>query len=380
MYEHWTVGDVVEIDVADIPAHAARTPDSGEYDSDSPEEDKCIVFVHGWRMLEWERRYFANTAYKRLWHQGYMGRFVFFSWPTEYTERWEDAWFDFNDDQPPKDKSNYANSERKAYISGTGLRNLLLDLRGQHGVMNVSMFAHSMGNIVASEALRIHASESGSGRLINTYIACQSSMAAHAYDANLAERTPNTLLNLGPMWKTPEYYAANPYTGQPYFSNITNATRFVNFYNPIDSALSGWLHGQDLKPNNGMMPQITPHNNFWCNFPRLPLDPLPFYNPALIGELCYYWSIASQPLGDRRDLSVMDDIYEIYSHCVQARSVALGATMLVNTADENFNLNSGFADVAQRFGNTRADHSAQFLGTNIIRHEFWTKLIEALNF
>ena len=43
-----------------------------------------ILFVHGWNMETWEKDRFAETAFKRLYWQGYQGRFGEFRWPTDY--------------------------------------------------------------------------------------------------------------------------------------------------------------------------------------------------------------------------------------------------------------------------------------------------------
>ena len=100
MYDHYT---------ADPQEQGNPISDSGDSNSVKREEilqtprlvglgdqtkhdtNDYILFVHGWRMQRWERIVFAQTAFKRLWHSGYKGRFGFFSWPTEYTpivERW----------------------------------------------------------------------------------------------------------------------------------------------------------------------------------------------------------------------------------------------------------------------------------------------------
>jgi hypothetical protein len=42
-------------------------------------EKDYILFVHGWRMKPHEKYSFAETSFKRLWHQGYRGRFGSFS-------------------------------------------------------------------------------------------------------------------------------------------------------------------------------------------------------------------------------------------------------------------------------------------------------------
>ena len=65
------------------------------YNENSHESEDYILFVHGWRMKPYEKTFFAETAYKRLWWNGYKGRFGVYHWPTEWVERWD--WFDFTD-------------------------------------------------------------------------------------------------------------------------------------------------------------------------------------------------------------------------------------------------------------------------------------------
>ena len=49
---------------------------------DSPSETKQLaVFVHGWRMPDWEAKNFAETMFKRLYWQGFQGRLAALRWP-----------------------------------------------------------------------------------------------------------------------------------------------------------------------------------------------------------------------------------------------------------------------------------------------------------
>ena len=356
MYEHWTVGDTITINVSDIPDQPSKTTDSGAYTADSFEEDDCIVFVHGWRMLRWERRYFASTAYKRLWHKGFKGRFFHFSWPTEWTDR-PSGFFRDRFGNRPEDPDNYADSEEKAYHSATGLRVLLTNLKSQYGANAVRMFSHSMGGVVASEALLQHSKISGGGTLLNTFAPCQAAMAAHAYDQTANERTPSAF-NLSDEWDTPEVYASYQFTpAKQYFDGITRAGAIVNFHNHEDDALDGWIAGQDLKPNWNI---IDEDYNYGV--------------PVLGGPESFYHRPDFQ---GPRYLNLLNDVYEIYAHAANARSFALGAEDV--DAFPAVDLNNGFSNAAANFSDTSEDHSAQFRATNMIRHEFWHALLEEFN-
>ena len=196
MYEHYTLGDTVAMDAAVIPTTATEINEFS-YTTSSPEEDDYILFIHGWRMLPWERRYFAETAYKRLFWVNYRGRFGLFSWPTEHCDP---AW---------SEPGNYDRSEQKAWHSGAGFRNLLVKLDALYPD-RVRVMAHSMGNIVASEALRHEAVSGSPNPIAHTYIASQSASVAHAYDA-----AGPTVVETDMSTGTPEVYAVYPQRAVP---------------------------------------------------------------------------------------------------------------------------------------------------------------------
>jgi len=81
------------------------------------------------------------------------------------------------------DPRNFDNSEFIAWQSAAGLRNKLKDLNAEYPG-HVYMLAHSMGNIVAGEALQL-AAQNGDGRVVNTYVASQAALPAHDYDATV---------------------------------------------------------------------------------------------------------------------------------------------------------------------------------------------------
>ncbi|HLX68017.1 MAG TPA: alpha/beta hydrolase, partial [Verrucomicrobiae bacterium] len=180
MYERWTVGDGNGGTPSATAALSMRLP-SGimtpfQYYSFSPEENEYILFVHGWNLAPWERDAFAETAFKRLYWQGYKGRFGAFQWPTEYGFSGTISGI--------FDADNFDNSEFNAWSSGEGLLGALNRLNNQYPGQ-VYLMAHSMGNVVAGEALKL----AGSNQVVNTYIAMQGAVAAHAYDPTTDIRT-----------------------------------------------------------------------------------------------------------------------------------------------------------------------------------------------
>jgi hypothetical protein len=171
MYDTWTVS-------------GSAASGGGAYSSTSPELNQYILFVHGWNMTSDEKDQFANTAYKRLWWQNYKGRFGAFDWPTE------------------TGFTTFDPSEAAAWTSAQAMAGLLTSLNSQYN-NSVYMFAHSLGNVVAGEALKII----GTGNVVNTYVACQAAIAAHAYDPGTGGWTP-----ILPGYNTPDDLANYPPT------------------------------------------------------------------------------------------------------------------------------------------------------------------------
>ncbi|HLL89591.1 MAG TPA: Calx-beta domain-containing protein, partial [Tepidisphaeraceae bacterium] len=292
LYEHWTVGDTVSwgnlrdpgdpgtpaVPIQAYPAVAnaaskltASGPTTATERALYPED--YVLFVHGWRMQPAERRSFAETAYKRLYWQGFKGRFGMFSWPTEWTET---DWTDFATSAATR--RNYDNSELKAYASAPALRNLIAQLG--EADYDVHLLAHSMGNVVASEALRLEAMSASPQHIVKTYVASQAATVASAYDPNVMANSDNHLhAAYGyDAWPkdlrsdTPDIYTNFPATGKAYFENIGSAAeKSYNFFNPNDGAVGQpevWPANQALKPDFDFFDNLsygydTPTNRFF---------------------------------------------------------------------------------------------------------------------
>ena len=172
-------------------------------------------------MKTWEKDRYAETAFKRLYWQGYQGRFGAFHWPTA------------------QNAVQFGASESQAWLSAQGLLNKLNDLNAEYPG-HVYLAAHSLGNVVAGEALRL----AGSTPVVNTYVAMQGAVASHAYDPS------TTTYNLGAFYDgAPDCYAHYWTAGAPcYFNATAGAGTYVNFFNTNDWALNFWLNFQNLKP------------------------------------------------------------------------------------------------------------------------------------
>ena len=300
-----------------------------------------VLFVHGWRMKRWERIAFAQTAFKRLWHLGYQGRFGVFSWPTKYTDV-RNFWVE----KIPAHLTNYDESDQRAYTSAQALYFLLLKLKQEGYATHI--FAHSMGNIVTSEALRTESETKNPQKLVQVYIASQAAVPAQAYDENV----PDTSLSKWD-WRIPNVYLHYPASGTasnlPYFSKINLAAKnLVNFYNPLDYALSGYLIGQAAKPDFGYG-YVSPFGVNLGGFTR---------GHSSLFALHLY---------------IPEQRYEIFAYAAPGHSLALGAQKDIGTPftkSEQINLHQAFG-----FSDADIDHSAQFEDTFGKRQAYWNQLL-----
>ena len=389
MYEVWTladnngnpVGDTTEFrnprNVGQTPAavvpfstNVAPTIDSGPTDdlARSLDSQDYTLFVHGWRMKTDERRAFAEAAYKRLYWQGYKGRFGMFSWPTEWMDT-EALPGGFPNVFSARVVNNFNNSEMKAYASAGALRTLINSLDAGH--YSVNLYAHSMGNIVASEALRQEAvlNSTANQTFLHTYVASQAAVSAAAYNpdvlnnpANVSWYGSNSDAIIGP-----DIYSHFTAGGLSYFGGIGRvAGRIYNFFNPNDgaiAALTAWPLNQYLKPSTEtpLDYRYDPETGHFIET-----------NPRILG-LGIHW---------RKDLNLADpyDAYAVMAYAAPSRSKGLGAVAGVaapfNTAGE-VNLKSAFnSDPKNNFTSSRDDHSGQFNLDYPQRHMYWHVLMQ----
>jgi hypothetical protein len=237
--------------------------------------DDYLLFVHGWNMAPADKKEFAETAFKRLYWQGYSGRFGTFNWPTFY-----DA-----DPTLPRDwpfagqaaNLTYFASEFQAWRSGEALKNVLSSLQqpDDAGNVHVNVMAHSMGNYVTAEALRLWRLQS-TEPLVDTYIAMQGAVSAGVYGS---DATDGLQVGDSSLFDLYRYFAAgtpqgNPVNGRPYMSDPSStsatwsqsaATHRVNMFNEQDFALTNfktWRAANTLKPlSTNLAPNATwPYN------------------------------------------------------------------------------------------------------------------------
>ena len=356
MYERWTVGDVAEpnfpitspIDYQVWPATTA-TQDFGPSQMPLPApttdaEKDYILLVHGWNVSPFGKEYVGNTAFKRLYWQGFKGRFGLFRWPTFHFEG-----------APPV--HHFDASEHRAWESSLGLLSLINQFNAGPFAGKVRIIAHSMGNVVVSEALR----RSQSGQVVDTYIATQAAISAHCFDAT----TPTMTFRNGYGPTTPDVYAfywqdgvtSQPHQwqgeGRPSYMHtnylLGKAGRYFNYYNDRDAALDWplWQLDQQTKPN------------IFYGYNDVGIPPsVGFHRSSVPGAV---W------------LTFPSDRYEIFSWAAESHSYALGAQFVNGVVTASGGRNVDLNGPPFRY---RRLHSAQFADSNAERRDYWEELLD----
>ena len=362
MYERWTVGDnpnnaptnVAQIAQNDLAAGETAFQYSEASDTNTP----YILYVHGWNMQLWEKDRFAESAFKRLYWQGYQGRFGLFRWPTD--SGFAGAWTQLL--TSPSEKDNYDSSENQAWLSATGLLNTLKSLNEEYPG-RVYMLAHSMGNVVAGEALRL----SGTAHVVNTYVASQAAITAHTYDTNV----PNYSFSFPPL----SLSADTPNIYRNWFeSNYGGgAQSVISFYNTNDYALqrSAWQLDQLLKPDHNVG-----EGNFSWSYDYLGAtnDPPPWNNfrkSDTLGANVVNFDIVNN----------ITNRYEVMAFAAQPYTTALGDTATVSTLTGTLALPTVW--LTDPSGHNYTDHfwhSAEFRGDSWQQRGYWNALLGPVGF
>ena len=359
MYETWTVGDVQSagVDFSAWPSSSA-TQTSGQDlpEPEEPEEKDYIMFMHGWNMPPWEKEAFANTMFKRMWHQGYKGRFGAFRWPTFHGLSLDD------DNWTNTHTAHFDGSEERAWNSAAPLASLAASLAGtfkdNSGNSSVRFYAHSMGNIVASESLR----QMTASPKVHTYISAQAALSAHVWDNTTPEMnffTPTTPNVYGHYWQAGATTAPSAWKaeGRPSYMSagyMPASTAVINHYNSVDWALSYWKWQitQVLKPD------VNYHYS------------IPSWDTVNITSR--FWKIPST------NLNFPGDRFEVFSYAAESRAFATGAQSSTGgkfNIAESVNLN----DATFNFGSAHKGHSAQFRSFIQKRWTYWTKVLEDMS-
>ena len=370
MYETWTVGDVDNegIDFGKLPALVA-IPTSGQ-NLPAPATDvekDYIMFVHGWNMAPWEKEAYASTMFKRMWHQGYKGRFGAFRWPT-FWGLTGPSWGDPNGEN--FHPAHFNGSEQRAWNSASRLKALIENRASVFGLNKIRLYAHSMGNIVCGEALRQFGSSglpaySSSQAPVHSYIAAQAAISSHVYDRTTTPRKVtylNEMPNIyGYFWQAGasdwppqwEIDCRPSYMDPKYLpANVT----YINHYNFDDYALNGarWPLNQDLKAGP---------NYFYTT------------QGILGGHLTDRFIHSPYTIFSDKVLNCPTDRYEIFSYAADSAANALGK---IGTTCGKFSRRVDVVPLLVYDGNAKAHkyHSGQFRSTIQKRWEYWKTALD----
>lgn len=375
MYERWTVGEVSTVPPTNHASLAGEDLPPGvtsfQYGATTDTNTPYILFVHGWNMKRYDKDRFAETAFKRLYWQGYQGRFGSFRWPTDFNFNGTLTQLITDVDQ----KDNYDRSEYQAWRSGQGLLNKLNDLNAQYPG-HVYMLAHSMGNIVASEALRL----SGSTQVVNTYIASQAALPAHTYDPTV----PNySFVYIGTIYACLTAHTPNIYGNWFAGNSGGGAGQIVNFFNANDYALqrSAWQLDQLMKPDQN----VAQSNGIWTfAYNGSTSDPAPW---NYFSKFYISGGVTNTVTFDI--VNTLTNRYEVMAFAAQSWTTALGATPGVGSVKRNVDLTSQDNkiwpfDTNPNFQNDPYGehfyHSAEFRSNYWQQQGYWRELLGADGF
>ncbi|MBU0673009.1 MAG: alpha/beta hydrolase [Proteobacteria bacterium] len=343
-----------------------------------PDTNEYLLFVHGWNMDgEREKERWTETIFKRLWWLGYHGGVGLFSWQGE---------------KPVPgtidvllDPVNFNNSEFKAWQSSAALEDVLGGLKAKGH--NVSVLAHSQGNVVMGEALNGY---SGVDNLADSYIATQAALSANVYDnsqylpkAKLRFIThffkyavDNTrislffLLQKAPV-KTPNiygFYHDGVPPSHPYFNeNYTKVGNMYNFYNKNDYALRGVrfeLNNAAMKPTR-IWPYLFNYSE-QAGYYR-------FKSESILSESLFDPATA---IKQELDFTKKEERYQIFSYIAESRVKPLGAMAVGGGfSGKNINLKKEF-----NFTKRHYSHSRQFRSNLVTERNYWLKVMNVSGF
>ncbi len=296
--------------------------------------------------------------------------------------------------------------EFTALYSAPPLRILLQQLKNEYGAANLYVYAHSHGNIVVSEALRL-AAAAGTGQLVNTYVPSQAAVPVEAYDPSF---TSNATYKMPFSTTYPwiELKSADVYGNFDAPNSDAVGTK-VNFENVNDYALSywAWQFDQMLKPDHGTgvytpFSAINTSGNTSIPQVRWPYGYYGNVNGTVDNTTNYFyksqktyqpvgshgghaWLTVSNPLLSTagKDSQGKPQLYEIFSFAAQPRTLALGDT------SGNIAGFAGYQDLPSIWpspdilgGNYDEHpwHSGQFRFNNVMQNQYWKTLLGTKGF
>ena len=343
-YDKYVVDPIIANELMPTVQPVSRRVREGAY-HDPQETDEYFIHVHGWNMLAWEKNRWSETVFKRLWWQGYKGRVGSFQWPTY------------------EGLLTYDASEVRAWRSAPALLDLITHLNQSGHSGQVRVLAHSMGNVVMGETLRL-----ASPGMIHTYIAAQAAIPAHCYD--------NTIPNYWHGYKTPDVYGGYTKTGThriPYLAGcLAKADRRAQYFNPGDFALTLWELNNEMKPDakvNTLNEPLRPAYGYKDGDKNRDS-----YDPAH-GDMFYWMPLDEDPPVPRYPLPFPDQRYLIFARCAESRSKALGKCGNAPDVDSIHGF-SYYHDLRKwEYDAKHYSHSREFRSDIATEWRFWSAVI-----
>jgi len=315
------------------PTGYVDDPNGHVFSKPHDEADSLVVFVHGIHapFTNATDAYKANVAsaeivYKRLWHQGFKGRFAFYKWPALNPAGFGSTGFEFN------------GSEYRAWKYGCGLAGFVNSISKS----SKNLYAHSQGNIVCGAALTDY------GLTVDNYVLTQAAVPAGCYDVSGGQSDPSSINGYPRFWNkeaskpTPDLASDLGYRG--YLDTLGVSGNVVNFHNFDDYALASgrtlWLLETHWEANQDTYkPDGSFSNTNWYTYIQANAD----------GQRCQL--VDAFFVG-----RFVTDPHESMSLLARPRSKAVGARASVQgSIDDEFNL----AAAPLAFSPSSDDHGAQ---------------------
>ena len=311
------------------------------------EEKKIIVFVHGSNEPYLYSVANAQTMFKRLWWQGYKGRFAFFRWDTLVG---------------PLDgflPAQYNVNEWRAWAFGNGLKSYVENIPDTDGYTR-NICGHSLGNTVIASALR-------KGMQVTNCVLMQGAIPAGCFDPSGSASQPSSTNGYQKFWDaevnhhTPD--SASDYGYRGYLNGVSGT--LVNFYNESDFALATGFLGYSSLSWEGNQNDYKPDAALpaWCYSYDSSLNP--GFQIKLYTTNYAYRRFVTDP-------------HESMSFVARARSKALGARASVGgVIRTNINVGQGDSSVGN-LSEARSDHSGEFTRSTQVLQGYYKELIKRL--
>jgi hypothetical protein len=346
--------------------------------------DGTVVLVHGWNMTDGQqtngpktdwKKTFAETAFKRLYWQGFRGAFVAFDWPT-----FSDSEGSLSGQTVESFNFSYNASEFQAFRSG---RSLMHFLEAQQAAGPVHLLAHSMGNVVAAEALRQWAVAGKAIPLVTSYVAMQGAISAGAYGDDSRDALENAF---GSPTSTTDFYrywsVGEAGQGSRFLMQGTDqaAGKWINMYNPVDAATSGgqagWVANNLQKPIAGAI---------WRDFLVQPARRFAYRIDA-DGRLLRSYATATGQVLDEGTIDLKPWLvakgqpelpglaaYEIIAFMAKANAMPIG-TKEVDRFGTNIDIRS--LGLGEPYSREWSGHSFQFHFDAATTSQFWKRVVD----